>query len=972
MVSRSPKFIQNWLDANLYRFDGPAQYLGDEPGSVHREWGVGKDVRWLITASWDYSQASGNMAIPAVYRSILDASPGNICERFYLPATPRDLSLLERAGIPVFGVESKHQLADYDVVGTSISYTVLFMNFAKLLSMSGVPLRWRDREKDPGRWPMVIVGGQAYCAPEFMAPVVDCVWLGEVEDEPGNPGIGALCARIAEFKETGQWFTDRLGCYERLALDFNHLYFPRFVEWDYRYEDRGLAHPSKQPSGYRSTLDGMRLPLRSRKVRDLDQVDLLTEWPLLYSDPGMGAGDIEAARGCPAWCTFCRLSWVTKPYRQESVERTIARARQVRLNQGSLELSPFGPDLPMHTAKKALLGGLLESVSDEVDTSSLRVDDYLRDPDYALLLSAGGTDSLTFGVEGNSQRMRDLAGKGISDADIEAAVTKAIRSGIRKIKLYMISNWPGEEPADVMRIVELGRELARIRASFGEFARGVRIQFSWTPLLIEAQTPLQWFAPTPPDYTLQQAMDQLRDFGIDFKIGTKAQPNKLAFFQACQRASREAGEAIVDVLEDLGTASWGGFAKDMRERLDASLAAHGFHNGLADIFGERFRGDLFGWEHISTGVSRKLLWDTYARSLAFVEGTDADGYDQQFDHHYRGSEWVARCDERCSGTACGVCDRTDLELRRKYIQLRDRDLEAQPVQPLDQTTVACRIRFKLIKGPAYRFVSAESVKFIIRRAAYRACEATGFPAIAKRSIRLASDSTRYRERACGADYAEVGVTRPVTTDGAGEFLSYLAMNLHPWLHIANTTPAAHRPHVPGFAFAVLPAESRLPPSAPSLWDLQVDEHPETVAAKLRAWDAAQEVPVLVRSESFYAGVQTEPGNAKEHIRDFWLIRNGNRYQLRMVLAGKLGPYQAYAALMGKPSWIEAARYPAERIDFFTDEGRSAGDLFRHPCAKCGQLIPVTLLGDPADQEYCPRCADMASGLVLSALTRSAV
>lgn len=966
MTSRSPEFIQNFLDQNLYKFDGPGQYLGNEPGSIHRDWGTAS-LRWLMTATWDYSQASGNMAIPAVYRSILDADPAYACERFYLPATPRDLGLLERNGIPVFGIESKHQLADFDVVGTSISYTVLFMNLCKMLAMSGVPLRWKDRSRkvrghsQAGDWPMVIVGGQAYCAPEFMAPVADAVWLGEVEDEPGNGGIGEVCARIAEFKARGDWGTsNREECYRELAREFPYLYFPRFVEFDYRYEDRGLPRPSKQVAGYRSVLDGMRLPLKARKVRNLDSIKLLTEWPLLYSDPGMGAGDIEAARGCPAWCTFCRLSWVTKPYRQEDVARTIDRAREIRLNQGSLELSPFGPDLPMHTAKKALLGGLLENVSDEVDTSSLRVDDYLRDPDYALLLSAGGTDSLTFGVEGNSQRMRDLAGKGISDADIEAAVTKAIRAGIRKIKLYMINNWPGEEPGDVMKIVGLGQRLAEIRASLGETARGVRIQFSWTPLLIEAQTPLQWFAPTPPDYTLQQAMDQLRDHGIDFKIGTKAQPNKLAFFQACQRASREAGEAITDVLEELGTASWGGFAKDMRERLDTALVRHGFRNGLDDIFGERYEHDLFGWEHISTGVSRKLLWGTYARTLAFIEGTEADGYDEQFDAHYRGSEWVARCDERCSGKACGVCDRTDLELRKKYIQLRDRDLEAYPVQPLDQTTVAVRFRFRVTKPVEYRYVSAEAVKFIIRRAAYRAAEVTGSPAIAKRTVRLASDGAKYRERSAGVDYAEFGITRPLTIDGSTAFSLELADQLRPWLE-----------YVPGEWVAYV-AQSKLPTSAPSLWELEVDAQPSAAQGWLGAWAAAAEVPVLIRSESFYAGVQTEPGNAKEHVEDFWLVREGSRYLLRMVLTGKLGPYQAYAALAGKPSWVEAARYPAVRKEFFGTEDRTTGDFFRPACLNCGRSVPVSLLGILHDLDLCPRCRDMAGPGFLAGLDRLTV
>lgn len=909
-------------------------------------------------------QSAGNMAIPAVYDTIHRASPQYLCDRFYLPATPKDMSLMERGGIPVFGIESRHSVHDFDVFGTSISYPVLFMNLVKHMAISGIPLRRREREEDAGNWPMVIVGGLADAAPEFMSAAVDCVYLGEVEDEPGNPGLGAVCGRIAEFKAAGDWQADRPGCYDELAREFNYLYFPRTMAFEYAYEDRGLPHPSRQVSGYRPVLDGMRVPFRVRKVHDLSQVSLLTEWPLLLADPGMGSGDVEAGRGCTAWCSFCKESLVRKPYRQEPVENTVGRARQIRLSQGSLEMSPFAPNMPVHTRKRELLGALLETVSDEADTSSLRIDDFNSDAQYALIQVTGGADSLTFGLEGNSQRIRDLVGKGCSDDDVLRAVGQAIRGGIRKIKLYMITNLPGEDPADVMRIVTLGQRLAALRESLG--LPGVRIQFSWTPWLNEAQTPMQWFAPTPPDYTLQQAMDQLRDTGIAFKIGTKAQPWKLAFFQACQRASREVGEAILDVLEELGTASWGGFPRDMKERLDAGLARHGFRNGLDDIFGERFRGDLLGWEHIDTGVSRRLLWDVYRQMTEFLEGTDPDSYEAQFDERYHGNEWVAKCDQSCQGRKCGACGVQDLKLRKAYIRAADgeRDYAAQPVRKLDQTTVACRLRVRLDRPETSRFISAESFPFIIRRAAYRAAEETGFPAIAKRTVALASAPWKYRDWTTGAEYAEFGITRPVTSDGAAEFLPAMAAHLSPWLRVAF-------PDIPRTFFQVLPAEAKMP-RGPSLWELEVSEHPDAAVAAIRAWGNAAEVPVLVRSESFYAGVQTEPGNAKDHVGDFWLVRDGHRYLLRMVLTGKVGPYQAAAALLRKASWIDVARHTARRVEFFDNADPLGGSLFRPACTACGRGIPASLLGELFDGDYCPRCRDEAAGTLVSGLARAGV
>lgn len=949
---RSPDSISRWLDEHLHRFDGPAQFLGTEPNAVRRPWKT-SSVRLLLAASWDYSQAAGNMAIPAIYDAVHKAGPGYLADRWYLPATQRDMDLLEKGQVPVFGIESRHELADFDVVGTSISYTVLFMNFCKHLAMSGIPLRWADRAGDPGAYPMVMAGGQAWCAPEFMAPVVDCVWLGEAEEEPGNPGIATVLEAIAQMKGDGLWREERAMCYKMLADEFPFLYFPRHVEFSYRYEDRGLPQPTKMVSRYRSLLGPGKPVFSARRVHNLNKADLMTSAPVLFGDPTMGSGDVEVGRGCTCWCVFCRLSWVTKPYRQEDVDRTVERAQEWRRNMGSTEISLVAPDPPVHTLKKRLIAQLLEKVTDHVDGSSMRIDDYLSDgDDLALLMSMAGTDSITLGVEGNSQRMRDLAGKGVSDDDVCRTVALAIRAGVRKIKLYMITNWPGEEQGDVMRIVELGKRLADIRDSFGEKARKVQIIFSWTPLLIEAQTPLQWFEVTPPDYMLQAALDELREHKIWIKIGSKASPPKLAFFQACQRASRDVGEAIVDVIEHYGTASWGGFPKDMREQLDAALVRHGFLNGLDDIFGERFEDDLLGWEHIDTGVARSLMWRAYRDMVTLLENTDADTYDELAGENPGGNEWVPRCDQLCSGNACGVCSREDLELRREYVQAgaRERNLALEPVRPVDHSSVAMRIRIRVERPVEYRYVPNESLAFIVRRAAFRAVEKTGFPPIAARTVKLVSGGTGYRDRSAGTDYVEFGVTRERDIDEVYKFLHAMAEHLSPWL----------KWH--GFRknqMQVLPASAKLPARPLSLWELEIGASVDVLGAALRRWQEAETVPVLIRSDSFYAGGQAEQGNAKDHVRDFWVVRDGSRVLLRMLLNGRLGPYQAFAALTGKASWLDAARYVACRVEFFGSEEAA--------CEGCGAPVPVNLLDVPWTETRCPRCADEAEGKVMAAL-----
>jgi radical SAM superfamily enzyme YgiQ (UPF0313 family) len=959
---RTPEQITEFVRANQYRMDLPVQYFGDEPNSECRPWD-GATVRWCMVASWPYEAAAGNQSIPSVYKAVHVASESYLCDRFYLPATPRDLGIFEKGGYPVFGIETKRQLRDFDVVATSIAYPVLVMSFHKMLSMSDIPPRWVERERlGLEKFPMVMVGGQAYGAPEILAPIVDCWWLGEVEDEPGNPGIGAVTERISEFKESGEWSTDRLSCYQALAREFRFLYFPRFVEVAYDYEDRshvGLAEPSKQVVSYHSTLLGMRLPFLKRIVKNLDNVVPLTDPPLLYADPGMGAGDLEVARGCPAWCSFCALTYRQKPYRQRSVEFMTDFAKKYANNMGSTRLAPFSPDFPMHTQRKKLIASLLENVSDEVDAPAMRIDDFVADDQFVLLQVYGGMDGVTLGLEGNSQRMRDLVGKGTSDADVERAVTLGIRAGIRKFKIFMISNLPGEDEGDVYRVLVLARRLADARDRLGQPT--VRIQFSWTPLLVEANTPFQWFAPPVLTRVLGDVWEDLRDLKIEFKLGAKSEPNKAAFFQLAQRASREIGEALVDVMDELDKACWGGVPRNTQELLETKLKERGFHNGFGDAFDERFREDLFGWEFIDQGVSTDLLWRTYVQMREFVEDTDSASYDEEVAHpDYRGQEWVERCDTRCYGKSCGCCDAQDLQIRRGYIRaaLTERDIDLSTIQAVDQRSVAFKIRARVWKSVKYRFVTNDHWRFNVRRAAYRAqADLQWEHGIAKRTIRFASDGIRHKDWTAGVDYLEFGVTRHRTPAEIEAFLG--RMNFH--LQGDQADPDSRWIDIQDWTIHPAGSPAMRSDLDLSLFELELDKPAGEVLAQIETWARTDYVKMTLKQEGGYFNPIDQVVNARDYVDGLWLVREGHSIRLRMLVRGQPSPYVVYAALMGRSSWIDAAARPALRLEAFIPVDRGQLDLLRPNCERCGLQVPTTVLDRSYHPTYCPECLDQVEG-----------
>lgn len=953
MKRTPPAAIEAWLAANAAKMDLSCQYLGDEPNAVRKPWEQAT-MRWCLLASWVYEAAAGNSSIPAVYKTINDHHTRLLCDRFYLPATPRDLRLLDKAGIGAFGIEHKQQLHAFDAVGTSISYPVLSMSFVKLLTMSGIPPRRRDRI--PGQHPMVMAGGLSYGAPEILAPVVDCWFLGEAEDERGNPGIGQVSLHIAALKASGRWADDRTGCYEELARDYNFLYFPQFVDVHYAYTDRthvGIPLPSKQVAGYSANLDGMRLPLRKRHVRDLDAIPPLADPPLLYADPAMGSGDLEAGRGCPAWCSFCALTFRQKPYRQRSVDYLVDYGKAMQDNMGATRLAPFAPDFPMYTRKKQLISRLLTEVNDEVDAPAMRVDDFNADQGFVMLQVAGGMDSVTLGVEGNSQRMRDLVGKGTSDADIRQAVARGIRAGLRKFKLFMIANLPGEDEGDVVRILNLARDLADIRESMRQPT--VQIQLSWTPLMIEANTPLQWFAPNPASRILGDVWEELRDLGISFKIGAKAEPNKAAFFQLAQRASRHVGEALVDAMIDADQACWGGVPRTFADTLRTRLKAWGFTNDFADCFDERDRHDLFGWEFIDQGISRDLLWSAYAHMRDFAEQTESSTYDAQFDARYHGNEWIVRCDERCMGRSCGVCNRQDLTVRAAYLQVADTDAALADLRRIDQRTHAVKIRTGITKNPRYAHVGNDHWRFAVRRAAFRAQRILDNDwGIAKRSIVFGSDEARYRDAITGRDYLEFAITRNTDDTAIAQFLKTMNTELETWLRL-DAHWVRRDPRAP-----TLRADADL-----HLFTLDINDPADTILAALEHWHTTGHIDMALRISGGYFAPDHDIVNAKDYVDQIWLTHTGAQLQLRMTVRGKPGPRQIYAALIGKTVTPAVAAIPARRDDIFLKTDRRQQDALRSSCHECGLLIHINVLGQPHTDRHCPRCSDAVARTLIT-------
>ena len=112
-----------------------------EEGAVRKDWG-GRVSLALVYPN-TYAVGMSNLGFQTIYEH-LNNLPHAVCERVFFP-DPEDVDEYARTGTAPFSLESQRPLADFDLVGFSVTYEGDYINTVRLLRMSGLPLRASDR-----------------------------------------------------------------------------------------------------------------------------------------------------------------------------------------------------------------------------------------------------------------------------------------------------------------------------------------------------------------------------------------------------------------------------------------------------------------------------------------------------------------------------------------------------------------------------------------------------------------------------------------------------------------------------------------------------------------------------------------------------------------------------------------------------------------------------------------------------------
>ncbi len=469
----------------------PARYLGNELGAVHKPW-ESATVRWALTYPEIYEVGASNLGHIILY-SIINAQPRQLCDRAYLPAA--DLAQkLRDTQTPLFGVESQKSLAEFDILGFSLSYELGATNILEMLSLAGIPLTWRERAA--GNYPLIFAGGQtATSNPEPYADFFDFIALGDGEEL--LPEIGLV---VEDGKTAGLSRRD-------LLLDLAQVpgvYVPQF----YDLHPDGSVKPN-HPDVPERILRRVATPIPAYSIGLVPYVETVHD-----------RLTIEIRRGCTRGCRFCQPGMLTRPARDVEPEAVINAIETGMRSTGYDEFSLLSLSCSDYLALPAVgleIKNRLKNENISLSLPSQRVDRF--DEDIANIIGGTRKGGLTFAPEAGTQRLRDVINKGLTNEELLRGVKTGFEQGWDKIKLYFMIGLPGETDVDVVGIAETVRWLKRECWEKGRRTLHFNITISnFTP---KPHTPFQWHSVSTTEFERKQRLLRnefynLRDVKVNY------------------------------------------------------------------------------------------------------------------------------------------------------------------------------------------------------------------------------------------------------------------------------------------------------------------------------------------------------------------------------------------------------------------------------------------------------------------------
>lgn len=576
--------IEKQLEKLLPQVSKPTRYMGNEYNSIKKD----KDnikVHVALAFPDVYEVGMSHLGIKILYH-LLNQYPDIYAERVFAPWVDFE-DLMRKEGIPLFSLESKTAVAEFDFLGFTLQYEMSYTNILNMLELSGIPIFSNERREGH---PFIIAGGPCTYNPEPLSDIMDFFVIGEAEEV-----IVEIMNLYKSFKERGE---SRQRFLEEVA-GISGVYVPSLYNVTYNDDGTIKSILPKQADIPRR--------IQKRLIKDLDNVYYPTNFVVPYMDIVHDRAVLEIFRGCTRGCRFCQAGMIYRPVREKSVVRLEKLAKDIIASTGYGELSLAS----LSTSDYSELKQLTEILTDEFRQSrvslslpSLRIDAFSLE--LAKKVQEIKKSGLTFAPEAGTQRLRDVINKGVTAQDLLTSVKDAFSSGWKTVKLYFMIGLPTETYEDVEGIANLAFAVVDVYKKVHGNTKGLKVNVSTSTFVPKPFTPFQWES----QITLSEIEERqkfLRSLLRKNKnISYSWHDGKLSFLEAVfSRGDRRLGQ-VLKIAHDKGCKfdGWNdmfSFEKWM-SAFDESGICPKFY-----AYRKRSKDELCPWDIIDPGIDKKFL-----------------------------------------------------------------------------------------------------------------------------------------------------------------------------------------------------------------------------------------------------------------------------------------------------------------------------------------------------------------------------
>ncbi len=555
------------IDHILEKVRRPSRYIGGEINSFNKPWSEAS-VRWCLAFPDVYEIGMSNTGLGIIY-NVLNQEKDILADRVFAPWIDME-AVMREEGIPLWGLESRRPVKDFDVIGITLPYELTYTNIITILDLAGVPHRSKDRDEND---PFVIGGGVMAFNPEPVAPFFDAILLGDGE---------------------------------RAVLEINKVL---------RIKKKGLS--KSEILKKLADIEGVYVPGISKSVNksivpNIDSAQFITRPVVPFMNIVHDRVGVEIQRGCARGCRFCQAGYVYRPVRQRSPE-TIKKLSACALEtSGHEDLSFLSLSAGDYQGLPALLKDIAEAHAEpwiNITLPSLRVETLT--PEVLGVLKRSLRGGFTLAPEAGSERLRRVINKGNTEEDLLKTIDQVFSLGWRQLKLYFMIGLPTETIEDVEAIISLANKAFDIGR---RHRRDISFTTSISTFVPKPHTPFQWCGQLSIEDTLvRQDMlkKSLRRRGMELKWHGA----KMSYIEGVMSRG---DSSLADVIEKAWRRGARFDAWDDQMKFETWMEVLTEKEVDPKNFVERERSldEKLPWNHLYTQLDRDFLKSEYQKAIS--------------------------------------------------------------------------------------------------------------------------------------------------------------------------------------------------------------------------------------------------------------------------------------------------------------------------------------------------------------------